>query len=310
MPKAQSPEPRAGVDGVLVIDKPVGPTSHDVVARVRRALRQKRIGHTGTLDPLARGVLPLVIGRATRLASLLSSTEKEYVAGIRLGAATETYDAAGRVEGAGTPPDPGIGRDAVESALERFRGAFEQTPPAYSAKKVGGVAAYTLARKQQAPALEAVQVATRSLYVLGLDAGLLTIRVVTTPGFYVRSLAHDLGSALGCGGYLESLERTRAGPFELTDAVRLQEVEHDALLAAGRIIPLERLLPELPVVRLTPHGVTKASHGNALTPADLAALEPGPEPTAPVRLFDPDGRLLGLARQSPDGLLRPFVVLV
>lgn len=311
------------MDGVLVIDKPIGPTSHDVVARVRRAVREKRIGHTGTLDPLASGVLPLVIGRATRLSSLLSSSEKEYEAGIRLGAATETYDATGLRGDAARPAAPAVQLEAIEAALDRFRGPFEQVPPAYSAKKVAGVAAYTLARRQQPAVLKAVPVATHALEAVGLDQGLLTLRMVTTPGFYVRSLAHDLGQALGCGAYLESLRRLRAGAFDLSAAVRLEEVERDPAGAIARLVPPNQLLPEIPAVTLSPRGVTKASHGNPLGPADLEPapdpksgpdLGAGPDPRSGpdpvVRMFDPDGRLLGLARQGKDGLLRPFVVLM
>lgn len=299
------------MDGVLVIDKPVGPSSHDVVARVRRALREKRIGHTGTLDPLASGVLPLVIGRATRLSSLLSSTDKAYEAGVRLGASTDTYDAAGLP--AGPPPAPAIAEETIESALERFRGPFDQTPPAYSAKKVAGVAAYTLARRQQPAELRAVRVATRELTLVGVRDGLVTLRMVTTPGFYVRSLAHDLGNVLGCGAYLESLRRTRAGAFDLAMAVPLEAVERNPEGVRARLIPLEQLVPDLPAVRVTPRGATRVAHGNFLASNDLAEKGSGPVPGADgrmVRVFDEGGRLLAIARTGPDGLLRPSVVLV
>jgi tRNA pseudouridine55 synthase len=314
------------MDGVLVIDKPIGPTSHDVVARVRRAVREKRIGHTGTLDPLASGVLPLVIGRATRLSSLLSSSEKAYEAGVRLGAATDTYDATGLPGDARVPSAPDVQLEAIEAALDRFRGPFEQVPPAYSAKKVAGVAAYTLARRQQPALLKAVPVATHTLDVVGLDQGLLTLRMVTTPGFYVRSLAHDLGQALGCGAYLESLRRLRAGAFDLSAAVPLEEVERDPAGSIARLVPLDQLLPEIPAVTLSARGVTKASHGNPLGPGDLEPAPTGPDPDSRpdprhdsrpdpgsdpvVRMLGPDGALLGLARQGAEGLLRPFVVLV
>ena len=296
-------------EGVLVIDKPLGPTSHDVVASARRILREKRIGHTGTLDPLATGVLPLVIGRATRLASLLSSAEKEYEAGIRLGAATATYDAAERLaRGDPPPPAPPVDVSTVEAALASFRGPFEQMPPPYSAKKVGGVPSYTLARKNRPAGLAAVRVTVHGLTLLGLDEGLVRVRIVSSAGFYVRSLAHDLGALLGCGGHLEALRRTRAGSFGLEKAVRLEDLEARAGGAAGLVIPLEGLLPELPAVRLTERGARRASHGNFLTAEDLA--ESGPGPVARVRLFDGAGRLLGIAEPGPDGLLRPSIVLV
>jgi tRNA pseudouridine55 synthase len=309
------------MDGLLVIDKPAGPTSHDVVAWARRILREKRIGHTGTLDPLATGVLPLVIGRATRLASLLSSSEKEYEALVRLGAATETYDAAARLAAGGPPPnDPGIGAERVEEVLAGFRGTFEQSPPPYSAKKVGGVAAYKLARANASTTLSAVTVTVRDLTLLGIEGGLVRLRVVSSPGFYVRSLAHDLGVRLGCGGHLEGLRRTRAGRFGLDDAVRLEQLESDGEVAQGRLVPMERMVPDLPAVRLNERGVRKASHGNPLGPEDLAERGPGPdsfranEESGPgpgkVRLLDPDGRLLAIAESGTDGLLRPSIVLV
>jgi len=300
------------IDGVLIIDKPAGPTSHDVVARARRALREKRIGHTGTLDPLATGVLPLVIGRATRLASLLSSTEKEYEASVRLGAATATYDAAERLAlGGAPPPAPPVEAAQVEEALAAFRGTFEQMPPPYSAKKIGGVPSYKLARKNTPAELSAVQVTVRSLTLLGLEGGIVRLRILASPGFYVRSLAHDLGAKLGCGGHLEALRRTRAASFGLDLAVALDDLEAGAEAVAARTIPLEALLPEVPAVRLTERGAKRASHGNFLSPEDLA--ETGTDPLPPgtrVRLFDGAGRLLGIAESGPDGLLRPSIVLV
>ena len=312
------------MDGVLIIDKPAGPTSHDVVARARRALREKRIGHTGTLDPNATGVLPLVIGRATRLASLLSSSEKEYEAGIRLGAATDTYDAAIRLlEGGAAPDPPDVDAAQVEDALTRFRGTFEQMPPPYSAKKVGGVPAYKLARKNQPTSLSPVSVTVRELALLAMSEGLVKIRVVSTAGFYVRSLAHDLGIALGCGAHLETLRRTRAGAFGADRAVALDQLEREPEAAAARLIPLEGVLPDLPACRLTVRGAERVSHGNFVSSEDFSAMGTGPirDPygagmgTGPipgdrVQLFDQDGALLAIAEAGPDGLLRPSIVLV
>jgi tRNA pseudouridine55 synthase len=311
------------MDGVLIVDKPLGPTSHDVVARARRALREKRIGHTGTLDPLATGVLPLVIGRATRLASLLSSTDKEYEASVRLGAATATYDAAERLALRGPPPSaPPVEAAQVEEALASFRGAFEQMPPPYSAKKVGGVRSYKLARKNTPAELRAVEVTVHELTLLGLEQGVVRLRILASPGFYVRSLAHDLGAKLGCGGHLEALRRTRAASFGLELAIALDDLEAGAEAAAARLIPLEALLPDLPAVRLTERGGRRASHGNFLTPEDWSGTGPVPDSagrapesgTGPVRtrvrLFDEAGRLLGIAESGPDGILRPSIVLV
>src|SRR5687768_8311236 len=190
------------MDGVLIVDKPSGPTSHDVVARVRRALGTKRIGHTGTLDPLATGVLPLVIGKATRLASLLSSSEKTYEAAVRLGCATETFDAAERqAAGMAPPPAPDVRREDVERALDEFRGEYLQTPPRYSAKKIGGIASHRLARRNQPAQPAAVRVSVSELRLLDVRDGLVQLTVTASAGFYVRCLAHELGRRLGCGGH-------------------------------------------------------------------------------------------------------------
>lgn len=303
------------MDGVLVIDKPSGPTSHDVVARVRRALGTRRIGHTGTLDPLATGVLPLVVGRATRLASLLSSSEKSYEASVRLGCATETYDAAERLAAGIPPPDaPDIDRAQLDAALGHFRGTYLQAPPPFSAKKIGGVAAHRLARKNKPAQPAPVTVTVSDLRLLDFEGGLVRLSVTATAGFYVRSLAHELGAGLGCGAHLEALRRTRAGSFSLAAAVLLQIVEDEGTAAAERLIPLERLLADLPAVTLSEHGARRASHGSEIGVDDLA----GPPQAAvavaadggPVRLLDETGRLLAIARQGARGALRPAIVLV
>lgn len=304
--------------GVLIIDKPGGMTSHDVVARVRRALGEKRIGHTGTLDPMATGVLPLVLGRATRLASMLSGAAKTYEAGVRFGCATDTYDATGRVHGLpdvptaaalDTPPPENLTTAGVQTVLDRFRGSYPQAPPPFSAKKIGGVAAYKLARRQQAVSPAPVEVTVTELALLDYRDGLARLRVTASAGFYVRSLAHDLGLALGCGAHLASLRRTRAGPFADTQAVPLATVEAEGAAAEGRLIPMDRLLEDVPAARLSERGARRAGHGKALGPEDVD----GPLPATGagrVRLLDGQGRLLGLAEPRPGGLLQPVVVLV
>lgn len=295
---------------MLLVDKPSGPTSHDVVARVRRALSTKRIGHTGTLDPLATGVLPLVIGRATRLAAFLSSDRKSYEAGVRLGCATESYDAAER-QAAGLPPPPAppIGREAVEAMLNPFRGTFMQAPPPYSAKKIGGTAAYRLARRDKPVQPVSVSVTVHELTLVDLVDGQVRLRLTTSAGFYVRSLAHELGLRLGCGAHLETLRRTAAGPFRLEHAVPLAVVEAEGVAAAGRLLPMEDLLPEMVGVRLTERGTTLAAHGNPVGPSEIAEGSL-PVPGDKVRLLDSHGHLLAVANATPDGLLRPAVVLV
>ena len=297
------------LDGVLVIDKPSGPTSHDVVARVRRALKTKRIGHTGTLDPLATGVLPLVIGRATRLASLLSSDRKSYEAAVRLGCATESYDASERLAaGLAPPPAPDVTATQVEGVLDRFRGTYLQSPPAYSAKKIGGVAAHRLARRDKAVQPAAVAVTVHELSLVGMGDGLVRLRLTSSAGFYVRSLAHELGIALGCGGHLEALRRTAAGQFSVEQAVALDVIEAEGEAAGSRLIPLERMLPAMPSVRLTERAATRVSHGNPVTLAECGDLVGFP--AGKIRLLDAAGRLLAIANATPDGLLRPAVVLV
>jgi tRNA pseudouridine55 synthase len=301
------------MDGVLVIDKPAGPTSHDVVARARRALGTRRIGHTGTLDPFATGVLPLVIGRATRLASFLSGEEKEYVAGVRFGLATETYDGT-RCSGPAPPPPAGLDRERIEAALAGFRGTFEQMPPPYSAKKIEGVAAYKLARQNKPVPLRAVPVTVSDLVVDAYEEGLARVRVRATAGFYVRSLAHDLGERLGCGAHLETLRRIRAGAFELDTAVALERLEADPAAARRSLVPLERLLGELPAVTLNDRGLWRASHGNELGQGDLARSTAdgvaAPDSAPRWRLFDGAGRLVGIGETRPGGLLHPVIVLV
>ncbi len=297
------------MNGVLVIDKPAGPTSHDVVARARRALGTRRIGHTGTLDPLATGVLPLVIGNATRLASLLGGGEKEYIAGIRLGLATATYDAFGRDA---LPPVPsGVTLDNVERGLESFRGTFDQLPPPYSAKKIDGVRAYKLARDRKPVQPPAARVTVHQLEIESFVDGLVVVRVTAAAGFYVRSLAHDLGQHLGCGAHLESLRRVRAGAFSEQDSVTLTELERDGADFSRWLVPVERLLPEIPAVVLGDAQRDRALHGADVRDDDGRPRQvvAGADP-ALRRLFDAGGRLLGVAEVRPGGLLHPVIVLV
>jgi tRNA pseudouridine55 synthase len=299
--------PRPGLDGVLIVNKPAGPTSHDVVALARRALDSASVGHTGTLDPAATGVLPLVVGCATRLARFLSAHDKEYVAIVRFGRATDTFDAAGTVTSeSGLVPD----REGLEAALAAFRGPFAQTPPPYSAKKVAGVRAYRLARNERPVRPEPVIVTVDSIEIVSLEGALAEIRVVCSAGFYVRSLAHDLGERLGTGAVLEGLVRRRAGPFALAEAVpmeRLDRANREEL--AGRVIPPAKLLPELGAVTVRASGVKRVLHGQDVGPADLEGSR-ALRPDELVRLLAPDGRLLALARATPaPGVLHPSVVL-
>ena len=309
--------------GVLIVDKPAGPTSHDVVARVRRAIGMSRVGHTGTLDPLATGVLALVVGRATRLAQFLSSDEKQYVAGVRLGWATATYDAEERTmrgergELIVQPPQrpaPSVGEAEIREALTAFVGSYAQLPPAFSAKKIGGTPAYLLARRQKDVELRPAQVTVKELELAHLDEGLATLQIVCSSGFYVRSLAHDLGTRLGCGAHLESLRRTRTGDFTVAEATPLDVIMAEGVESLGRLLPLASLLPKLPRVVVNARGAKRTAHGNALADEDLsegdastlaAAQNPGP-----VRVLDADGALLAIGERSRGGALQPVVVLV
>jgi tRNA pseudouridine55 synthase len=295
-------------DGALIVDKPEGPTSHDVVARVRRATRTERVGHTGTLDPLASGVLPLVVGRATRLAQFLSGRTKAYLARIRLGIETDTYDRAGEIVArrALDPGEPSL--EAIEAALAAYRGPIHQAPPAYSAKKIGGIRAHRLARQQRPAAPATVKVSVTRLELLRRDGTALELAIEASAGFYVRSLAHDLGARLGCGAHVEALRRTRSGRFTEADALPLAAVEAAGEAVAGRVIPPAALLDELPGLVLTDRGLRRAAHGNLIGPADLAA---GPDgTTGPVRLLDGTGALVAIAEPAPGGALHPVIVLM
>jgi tRNA pseudouridine55 synthase len=314
---------RESMDGLIVVDKPEGPSSHDVVARVRRALSERRIGHTGTLDPMATGVLPLVLGRATRLARFITSETKTYRATVRLGVATTTHDRLGERVGAVSPVD-GIGRDAVEAALGAFRGTFMQTPPAFSAKKLGGARAYDLARRGVAVTPAAVAVTVQSLVLHAVEGGLVDLEVTGSPGFYVRTLAHDLGVALGVGGHLAALRRTRSGELTERDAVPLAAIEGDPAGAAARVRPMAALLPAWPTARTTPGGLERVRRGQALRPADCSAWPEDagnapagagheqPAEAVSVRVLGPDGDLIALAGTVHGGpaALHPRVVLV
>jgi len=210
------------MNGVLIIDKPAGLTSHDVVNRVRRILQQRTIGHLGTLDPMATGVLPLVTGTLTRLAQFYTTSEKVYEGAIRFGFATDTYDAEGE---ATTAPQPvSLSAEAVETLAARFRGVIEQTPPPFSAKKIHGVPAYKLARQQKEVVLKPVRVEIKEFVILGVETDLVRFRARVASGTYMRSVAHEMGRELACGAHLESLRRTSVAEFNLDDAHTLEQL--------------------------------------------------------------------------------------
>jgi len=303
--------PQAGApaaSGVLIIDKPPHMTSHDVVAAVRRHLGRAKVGHTGTLDPLATGVLPLVVGKATRLAQHLTAGEKAYEADIRLGRTTDTFDITGRVLRDAGPDAELPAKDAIDAALGAFRGTWLQTPPAFSAKHLDGARAYEQARRGLAVDLPPVEVTVSVLELVEAVAGLARVRLVCSAGFYVRALAHAVGERLGCGACLEALRRTRSAGFGLDAAVPLERVLRDGPFAHLR--PMHTLLTLWPGVTVTAEGVDRVGHGREVGPAHVAAPAPSLPAGARARLLGPDGALLALAVAGPDGVLRPSVVLM
>jgi tRNA pseudouridine55 synthase len=318
------------MDGILIVDKPAGWTSHDVVARVRRLLKEKRVGHTGTLDPFATGVLVLLVGRATRLAQFLAGAEKEYEATIRLGYSTTTGDLTGarRVAAdAGVGTDAGAGvcaaldRARFEAALAPLRGEIEQVPPMYSAKKVGGRKLYELARRGEEVERAPARVNVSVFEVLGDEAGAwsrrnedgtcdVRARVVCSAGTYVRALAESVGGRLGTGAHLAALRRTRAGEFRVEDAFAPDELQKlvGAGAEAGRfLLPPEAALPGLPSAHLTAEEARRVRHGAAVGAGGEAR---GWEDGRAVLLLGGGGQLLAVGvYDAGAGLLRPRVML-
>ncbi len=309
--------------GVLVVDKPQGMTSHDVVAIARRALGETRIGHTGTLDPLATGVLPLACGRATRLVRFLTAAEKDYEATIRFGLTTDSYDITGaETSHSGLAPE----RDVVLRALAGLSGEYLQMPPAYSAKKVGGRRAYEMARRQEPVVLTAVPVTVSRAELIEFSGSFARVAITCSAGFYVRSFAQTLGEQVGTGACLEALRRTRSGAFDLTAAVSVEQLRRPGF-TPDQLIPLERLLHHLPSAYLTGEDRRRVSHGQEIEghnlvpgpgwsdrPLSVANPDSAPAAAAPpvwVRLLDDDGHLLALATTGTRaGSLHPTVVLI
>ena len=283
--------PRIDAHGVLVVDKPSGPTSHDVVQVARRTFGS-RVGHTGTLDPLASGVLPLVVGRATRLAQFMTGADKTYEATIVFGRDTDTYDAAGATTAeSGRAPDAA----ALALAIAALPGRRLQTPPVYSAKKIGGEAAHRLARRATPVVPAAVEVEVHEAELLTASGRDVRLRLRVSAGFYVRSLAHDLGLALGVGAHLGVLRRTRAAPFGLDQAVPWVELATGAATLKAAVVPVERLLTHLPAAQLDDEAVKGVRHGRQVAVL-VARMLPGSDGlAAPVRLLAPGGQLVGIA---------------
>jgi tRNA pseudouridine55 synthase len=276
------------LDGVLIIDKHEGMTSHDVVQAIRKKFNTSKVGHLGTLDPMATGVLPLSIGRATRLAQFLPNAPKEYEGEIRFGFATNTYDR----QGTPTTPERPLEGD-IEAEMHRLTGVQEQIPPPFSAKKIGGVPAYKFARKNHNIEMAASRVEIQKFEITALAPPLMKFRVVCSPGTYVRSLAHDLGQRLGCGAHLTALRRTRSGEFRVQDAVGLET------LSAADVISLDRLLAFMSRFEVSGDEEVRVAHGNPVR-ADVS----GPY----ARIFNKNGQFIAVALIE-NGWARPRLVL-
>ena len=280
-------------NGILVIDKSAGWTSQDVAAKLRGVFHERRVGHGGTLDPMATGVLPIFIGRATRAAEFLESAEKEYVAGLRLGVVTDTQDTSGNI--LETHP-VAVTREEVRAALRQFLGPIEQIPPMYSAIKINGQKLYELARRGQEVERKPRSITIHELELLeGADADYL-LRVRCSKGTYVRTLCHDLGRALGCGGCMSSLRRTRAGSFTLSQAVTMQQVLNFAAEQAPQalLMPVDAVFSMHPPLIVTMGQAAKLKNG--------AQIKDGQFRPGTYRVYAEDGEFLLLGRVENGGL--------
>lgn len=278
-------------------------TSHDVVSRLRKITGESSIGHLGTLDPMATGVLPLLMGKYTRLAQYFSSAEKSYSGTIRFGFATDTYDAEGQPAG----PDlaPALTLDEVRAAAARFHGEIDQMPPAYSAKKIAGTPAYKLARQGKPVELKAVTIHIASFEIIDIDGAVASFTVSISAGGYVRSVAHELGQDLGCGAHLASLRRTQAGVFSLADAHTLDELQpltgNDQALQSLCLHP-RTLLPEMPAVTGDAQCLGRLRNG---AQANLPEFSRAPL----VKVFEGQRELVGIAKRIAGTLFQPVVVM-
>ena len=311
------------MDGAFIIDKPAGLTSHDVVARVRKIIGERRVGHTGTLDPFATGVLVVLVGRATRLAQFLSGAEKEYEAVIRLGFATDTGDVTGTritTNFAAETRTREFHRKEIETAMASLRGEIEQTPPMFSAKKVGGRKLYELARRGEEVERQPVRITVREFEPIPIDGSLikvngedmadLRVRVVCSAGTYIRTLAEDFGKQLGVGAHLVELRRTRAGSFTTKNAITLDQLIDlaESKLAESKVIPPDAVLSHLPVIELTANEVKQTIHGIDFIVDHHSALSW--ECGQAVRLRSADQQLIAVGFYDDAGrVVHPKVVI-
>ena len=292
------------MNGLLVVDKPAGMTSHDVVSLVRRATGERSVGHLGTLDPMATGVLPLLLGRYTRLAQFFGQAEKEYTGRIRFGWATDTYDAEGERVGESRPLLCEL--DQLQMLAERFRGPMEQMPPVYSAKKIGGVPAHKLARAGAEVPVKPARIVIHGFTLHALEGEEASFTMRVSAGGYVRSVAHEMGQAAGCGAHLSALRRTHAGDFGLGHCVTMDELK--ALAGDGgagiaqRLVHPRRLLETMPAVTVDEQMAGRLRNGMQVNVPEFSA--------APlVRLFTGPAELFAIGRRIAGTLMQPLVVL-
>jgi len=286
------------MDGILIIDKPAGITSHDVVARARRILKTKRVGHTGTLDPFATGVMVILVGKATRLAQFLDKDEKEYEADIRFGFETDTGDLTGSPKSEVQSSKP-VSAEDVERVLPQFRGEIMQTPPMYSAKKIDGKKLYELARKGVEVERKAVSVTITRLELVG--EGPVRIRVACSAGTYIRTLAEDIGKAVGVGAHLTALRRVRAGDFHIDDAMTLEELAENE----PKLLPIGTAVAHLSVFELREDRVDKTKNG--MSTRDLSGHFSDGET---VQMIDGNGELVAIGYfDETEKVVQPKVVL-
>jgi len=300
--------------GVLVMDKAAGMTSHDVVARVRRLLHIRQVGHFGTLDPFATGVLPLSLGKATRFAQFYLKSRKSYEGVIRFGFSTDTYDATGQPTSAAGNCRPD--RGALERLLGEFTGRIMQVPPPFSAKRVNGVRAYELARQHKPVDLKPVEIEIYALELGEMEADAAHFSVECSGGTYVRSLAHDLGKRVGCPAHLASLRRTAVAEFQSSQSVTLETLER--LLEEGKLesvlVPLERLLPDCPELMVRGREEQSVHHGHAFELAQALRPDRGRPNASPaislLKILNPERRLIAIARHVAGAVYHPDLVLV
>jgi tRNA pseudouridine55 synthase len=320
MPRKPQPPP---IDGILVVDKPRGKTSHDVVESVRRLLGFRQVGHLGTLDPLATGVLVLALGRATRLARFYTGRRKRYSFAVRFGFATDTYDADGEALGPDTAPV--LGAEGIRAMAQKFVGKIMQTPPSFSAKKIKGRPAHELARKHKPVKLNPVEVEIYDLQLTGIEGSVARFTIECGSGTYIRSLAEDMGRMHGAGAHLSEIVRTAAGEFTSDHAASLAELEADAKAGtlASRVIRIENLLPELPCATVLPVIERRIRHGakfnlplaqikpGHITPAQgvPSRLDSGEWEPSRLRVFNQFGHLIAIAVPVVPRTYQPVVVL-